>query len=44
MGTNTLEKAKYPDAIHHIKVFNNVDGKARVFYKLHARDGECSAS
>ena len=34
MGTNQLEKKEYPDAVHHIKVFYNDDGKARLFYKF----------
>lgn len=34
MGTNQLEKTRYPDAVHHIKVFSNGEGKARLFYKF----------
>lgn len=30
---NALEKDRFPHAIHHIKVFRNEAGKARVFYK-----------
>lgn len=33
IGTNQLEKARYPDAVHHLKVFHNDRGKARLFYK-----------
>jgi hypothetical protein len=34
MGTNQLEKGKYPAAIHHIKVFSNDEGRSRLFYKF----------
>jgi hypothetical protein len=33
IGKNQMEVAKYPDAIHHINIFANDSGKARVFYK-----------
>jgi len=33
MGNPQLESAKFPNAIHHIKIFHNEKGKARVFYK-----------
>ena len=33
IGNPQLESAKFPAAIHHIKVFYNDKGKARVFYK-----------
>jgi hypothetical protein len=33
IATNALEKDKFPHAIHHVKVFRNEAGKARVFYK-----------
>jgi Z1 domain/SWI2/SNF2 ATPase len=33
IATNALEKDRFPDAIHHIKVFRNEAGQARVFYK-----------
>jgi hypothetical protein len=33
IGTNQLEKAKFPKAIHHVMMFKNDEGKARVFYK-----------
>jgi len=34
IGTGELEKSKYPQAMHHIKIFKNGSGKARVFYKF----------
>jgi hypothetical protein len=33
IGTSQLEKATFPNAIHHVKIFHNEQGKARVFYK-----------
>ncbi len=33
IGTGELEQKNYPEAIHHIKIFKNANGKARVFYK-----------
>ncbi len=33
IGTQDLEKKRFPHAIHHIKVIKNEQGKARVFYK-----------
>jgi Z1 domain/Type III restriction enzyme, res subunit len=33
IGTPQLERSKYPRAIHHIKIFGNSAGKARVYYK-----------
>jgi hypothetical protein len=33
VGKSQMEVTKYPDAIHHINVFHNDSGKARVFYK-----------
>lgn len=33
IGTNQLERSKYPHAIHHLKIFRNQQGKARLFYK-----------
>lgn len=33
IATNALEKDRFPTAIHHIKVFRNEAGNARVFYK-----------
>lgn len=37
MGNDQLEVERYPDAIHHIKVFENGWGQARVFYKYQGR-------
>jgi hypothetical protein len=34
MGTNQLEKQRFPDAVHHLKVFTNAAGKGRLFYKF----------
>lgn len=34
MGTTQLEKARFPKAVHHIKVFSNDQGRARLFYKF----------
>lgn len=34
IGRNQLESAKFPKAVHHIKIFRNEAGKARVFYKF----------
>ncbi len=33
ISTNALEKNRFPKAIHHVKVFRNEKGQARVFYK-----------
>lgn len=33
IGTSDLERLKYPRAIHHVKIFANPSGKARVYYK-----------
>lgn len=33
IGNTQLETATFPNAIHHVKVFHNGKGKARVFYK-----------
>ncbi len=33
IGNPQLESAKFPNAIHHMKIFHNGKGKARVFYK-----------
>lgn len=33
IGRSQLELGKYPNAVHHIKIFFNTSGKARVFYK-----------
>lgn len=32
-GKPQLEQAKFPRAVHHVKIFHNGNGKARVFYK-----------
>ncbi|MEX2226701.1 MAG: Z1 domain-containing protein [Dehalococcoidia bacterium] len=32
-GNPQLEPAKFPNAIHHVKIFHNGKGKARLFYK-----------
>lgn len=34
MGQSQLELKKFPNAIHHVKIFFNADGKARLFYKF----------
>jgi len=33
IGQSDLEEPKYPQAVHHIKIFHNGKGHARVFYK-----------
>lgn len=33
MATHDLEKSRFPKAIHHLKVYKNDQGLARVFYK-----------
>lgn len=33
IGQSDMEESKYPEAVHHIKIFHNGKGKARVFYK-----------
>jgi hypothetical protein len=33
IGKSQLEVKKFPSATHHVKVFNNADGKAKLFYK-----------
>jgi hypothetical protein len=33
IGKSQLERNRFPEAIHHIKVFKNTKGDARVFYK-----------
>jgi Z1 domain/Type III restriction enzyme, res subunit len=33
IGTNQMERTRFPHAIHHIKVFRNDSNRARVFYK-----------
>jgi hypothetical protein len=34
MGQSQLEPKKFPNAVHHVKIFHNGSGKARVFYKF----------
>ena len=34
MGKSQLEPAKFPGAIHHVRIFYNNAQKARVFYKM----------
>jgi len=36
IGDSEMQKSKYPDAIHHIKIFYNAKNRARVFYKYSA--------
>lgn len=36
IGNPQLELAEFPNAIHHVKIFYNHKGKARVFYKSQA--------
>jgi hypothetical protein len=33
MGKSQLEVGRFPNAVHHVKMFRNKAGKARVFYK-----------
>ncbi|MBK7539245.1 MAG: DNA helicase [Myxococcales bacterium] len=37
IGNPQLEPTKFPNAIHHVKIFHNGKGKARVFYKNRRR-------
>jgi hypothetical protein len=37
IGNPQLEEAQFPNAIHHVKIFHNGKGKARVFYKNRGR-------
>ena len=39
ISTSDLETERHPKAIHHIKIFKNVAGKARVFYKYTPESG-----
>tara|TARA_R110002124_G_C8958790_1_gene513883 strand:+ start:348 stop:2234 length:1887 start_codon:yes stop_codon:yes gene_type:complete len=32
-GRPQMQSGKYPNAIHHLKIFRNSEGKARLFYK-----------
>lgn len=33
IGRSQLETQRFPEAVHHVKIFHNGKGKARVFYK-----------
>lgn len=33
MGTNQLERTSFPRAIHHLKIFENSRGEARLYYR-----------
>lgn len=33
LGKPQLEETRFPNAVHHVKIFHNGSGKARVFYK-----------
>jgi Z1 domain/Type III restriction enzyme, res subunit len=33
MGQRDMQKEKFPQAIHHLKIFHNNDNEARLFYK-----------
>jgi hypothetical protein len=33
LGTNQLERQRFPNAVHHFKIFYNTVGNARFFYK-----------
>lgn len=39
IGTNQLERTKFPAAVHHIKIYRNNDGRSRVFYKYTPEEG-----
>ncbi len=34
MGRSDLQRTEFPDAIHHFKVYRNLEGRARLFYKF----------
>jgi hypothetical protein len=34
IGQSQLELKKFPNAVHHLKIFHNGNGKAKVFYKF----------
>lgn len=34
MGSNQLERGRFPLAVHHLKIFYNDKGRARLFYKF----------
>jgi hypothetical protein len=33
IGSKDLKMSKYPDGLHHVKIFYNGNGKAKIFYK-----------
>ena len=33
LGKTQLEESRFPNAVHHVKILHNGNGKARVFYK-----------
>ncbi|MBU2102354.1 MAG: DEAD/DEAH box helicase family protein [Candidatus Omnitrophica bacterium] len=33
IGNNDIEKSKFPQAIHHFKIFYNTSNKARIYYR-----------
>lgn len=37
IGKSDLEQARYPNAVHHIKIFRNAQGQARVFYRYEGK-------
>jgi hypothetical protein len=34
MGAPQMQKERYPQALHHFKIFHNGEGKGRLFYKF----------
>jgi hypothetical protein len=34
MGKSQLEPTRFPDAVHHVKIFYNKKNKAKLFYKF----------
>lgn len=36
-ATNEYQRSEIPDAKHHLKVFHNGEGKARIFYKINGK-------
>jgi hypothetical protein len=34
IGKSQLEEGKFPNAVHHVKIFYNAKGKAKLFYKF----------
>jgi hypothetical protein len=39
IASNALEKPRFPAAVHHVKIFKNAAGRARVFYKYTPETG-----